>query len=117
MTRPITVLLVDDDNALRERVARSLEDEDMRVTEAASGDEAWHHLFTGYLPSVVLVSSVQDGIDLVHEMRAHRFFRDLPVIVYANEETRQRHAVPWVLFVDKDQPTITLADTIRRFAR
>jgi signal transduction histidine kinase/DNA-binding response OmpR family regulator len=78
-----SVLLVDDDEIMRESVRRVLEAEHWEVATAANGKEALERL-AGLDPDVIvldLMMPVMDGFEFLHEMRAHADWRDIPVLV------------------------------------
>lgn len=73
VSTPHRILVVDDNDALRENLAECLEAEGFHVTEARSGQGALDHLSREPLPSVVLVDQMMPGmtgIELVSRMRS-----------------------------------------------
>ena len=77
------VLLVEDDEAARETIAKSVQDIGWTVTEAANGREALDRL-SQEKPGLILLDlmmPVMDGFEFLVEMRAHKDWQDLPVIV------------------------------------
>jgi len=80
---PCSVLLVEDDRATREVVARTLEKSDWQVSEACNGREALEQM-TQVKPQLILLDlmmPVMDGFDFLLEMRANSEWQDIPVIV------------------------------------
>ena len=80
---PCSVLLVEDDKATREIMARTLEKSDWQVTEAGNGREALDRL-AQEKPQLILLDlmmPVMDGFDFMLEMRANSEWEDIPVIV------------------------------------
>ena len=78
-----SVLLIEDDEATREVMARTLEKSDWRVTEAANGREALDRL-AAEQPRLILLDlmmPVMDGFEFLLEMRANDAWREIPVIV------------------------------------
>ena len=74
MTDPsaTTVLVVDDEPAIRDVVRRYLEAEGLRVVEAGDGEAALH-LFAEHRPSVVVLDvglPVIDGVEVLRRVRA-----------------------------------------------
>lgn len=74
MTNPpaVTVLVVDDEPAIRDIVRRYLEAEGFRVVEAADGEVALR-LFATEHPSVVVLDvglPVMDGVEVLRQLRA-----------------------------------------------
>ena len=77
-----TVLVVEDDNALRQFLCTALADE-FDVTGAVSGEEAVQ-LARRLRPDVVLLDVMLpglSGLDVVRELRADAELRDTPVLV------------------------------------
>jgi CheY-like chemotaxis protein len=77
------VLLVEDNEAAREVMARSVAESGWPVAEAANGREALDRL-SKQKPGLILLDlmmPVMDGFEFLVEMRAHADWRDLPVIV------------------------------------
>jgi CheY-like chemotaxis protein len=80
---PCSVLLVEDDTATREMMARTLEKSDWAVSEAGNGREALDRLVQEK-PQLILLDlmmPVMDGFDFLLEMRANAEWQDIPVIV------------------------------------
>jgi len=80
---PCSALLVEDDPATREIMARTLEEADWQVSEASNGREALDQL-AREIPRVILLDlmmPVMDGFDFLLEMRANADWQDIPVIV------------------------------------
>ena len=80
---PCSVLLVEDDKATREMMARTLEKSAWQVTEAGNGREALDRL-AQEKPQLILLDlmmPVMDGFDFLLEMRANSEWEDIPVIV------------------------------------
>ena len=78
-----SVLLVEDDPATREVMARTLEKAGWSVTGAGNGREALDRLVQGN-PQLILLDlmmPVMDGFDFLLEMRANPEWQDIPVIV------------------------------------
>jgi CheY-like chemotaxis protein len=78
-----TVLLVDDDEIMRESVRRVLEQEHWEVAGASNGRSALQHLAAS-APDVIVLDLLMpemDGFEFLLEMRRHREWRDIPVLV------------------------------------
>jgi CheY-like chemotaxis protein len=77
------ILLVDDDDELRESIADGLEDAGFIVTRAANGGDALGHLRTNTLPSLILLDLMMPGMNgwqLCELMRADPVLSQIPVI-------------------------------------
>jgi len=80
---PGSVLLVEDDQATREMMARTLEKAEWQILEAGNGREALDRL-AQQKPRLILLDlmmPVMDGFDFLLEMRANADWQDIPVIV------------------------------------
>ena len=84
---PIHVLVVEDEEALRKALARILERNSYRVTEASDGREALHAVAQGNLDVVVSDISMPgiDGIQLLRAIRERDL--DVPVILVTANPT------------------------------
>ncbi len=77
------VLLIDDDEIMRESVRRVLEQEHWEVSGAGNGRLALQHLATAS-PDVIVLDLLMpemDGFEFLIEMRRHGEWRDIPVLV------------------------------------
>jgi CheY-like chemotaxis protein len=77
------VLLVDDDEIMRESVRRVLEQEKWEVTGASNGRVALQQL-AGSCPDVIVLDLMMpemDGFEFLVEMRQRPEWRDIPVLV------------------------------------
>lgn len=77
-------LVVEDDDAIGEAIAESLEDEGYRVARARNGIEALHLLDWGFRPAVMLVDLMMphmNGGDFLEHVRADRRLASIPAIV------------------------------------
>jgi two-component system, OmpR family, response regulator MtrA len=77
---PCDVLLVEDDERIRQALGLALGDEDCEVVEAASGEEALRLLATTDV-DVVLLDLMLPGIDGLEVCRRLRAAGDLPIII------------------------------------
>jgi CheY-like chemotaxis protein len=77
------VLLVDDDEIMRESVRRVLEQEKWEVTEASNGRTALQSLAQSVPDAIVLdlMMPEMDGFEFLEEMHRHDQWRDIPVLV------------------------------------
>jgi CheY-like chemotaxis protein len=78
------VLVVDDDEDIREVVAMALSELGYAVDTAADGAEALRRLEIGPRPSMVLLDMMMprmDGETVVRKMRAHPALADIPVVL------------------------------------
>ncbi|HEX9308693.1 MAG TPA: response regulator [Anaeromyxobacter sp.] len=97
MTPQPIVLLVDDDDAIRETVSECLCAEGYDVRAFAHGAEALEWLGRGERPSVVvldLVMPVMNGAELLARLRATPALRDLPVVLMTAAIPTPGHPAP-----------------------
>jgi len=79
-----TVLLVEDNDGIRDSVAECLASEGYAVCPVANGAEALVALRTTERPSVILVDlvmPVMDGAELIEALRADASWRTIPVVL------------------------------------
>jgi CheY-like chemotaxis protein len=105
-----TVLIVDDDPAARDRLARLVRDGGWRSVEAENGVAALEKLAEAQ-PSLILLDLVMpemDGFELAARLRRDESFRDLPIVVVTGKEltleerTRLNGSVATVFSKDED---------------
>ena len=85
MARPEekTVLVVDDEEDVRDYLAMALEDAGFRVVQAADGNEALSRI-AEQVPDFIsldLVMPGKSGIKLLHELRRNREWRNIPFVI------------------------------------
>lgn len=108
------ILVVDDDDDIRESLAWLLEDEGYRVDSAANGRDALALLARIPLPSVALVDlrmPVMDGVELIEKLRADPRYAALPVIVFSAASTVAPPS--GVSLLRKPIPTVELLSAVR----
>ncbi len=79
-----SVLVVDDDQAIREIVAEVLRDEGYRVVCAENGKQALHELEGEKHPDLVLLDlmmPVMSGWEVLEEIQANEHLSRIPVVV------------------------------------
>jgi two-component system nitrogen regulation response regulator GlnG len=87
MTRPLTVLVADDDASIRTIIAESLGNEGFDVIAVDSGSALWQHVEDG-LGDVLVCDVVMpdvDGLELVPQIRHNR--PELPIIIISARNT------------------------------
>lgn len=78
------LLLVEDDDAIRQELRELLEDEGFFVVEAHNGKEALDALEKGLRPSLVVLDMmmpVMDGWEFLRRLRGDAWSADLPVLL------------------------------------
>ena len=79
-----TILVVDDDQDLRDAIADILSDEGYRVGQAGNGAEALTYLRTHEKPDLILLDlmmPVMDGLQFRREQRRDPLLAEIPVVV------------------------------------
>jgi CheY-like chemotaxis protein len=77
------ILLVDDDDGLRESIAEGLEEAGYTVIRASDGTDALGHLRTSSLPSLILLDLMMPGMngwDLCEVMHADPVLAQIPIV-------------------------------------
>lgn len=80
---PKTILVVDDEEDLRQSVADALESQGYRVVVAADGREGIDDAVT-HLPDLILVDYRMpevDGVQFLRNLRAHEEVKNTPVMI------------------------------------
>ncbi len=92
-----SILLVEDDEGVRESVAECLASVGYAVRPVANGALALDALRTGRRPDVILVDlvmPVMDGGELVAAVRANAALRDVPVVLMTAASATSTAALP-----------------------
>jgi CheY-like chemotaxis protein len=92
----VDVLVVDDDEAIREALVQILEREGLTVGTAAQGGEALSSLENGLRPRVILLDlmmPVMDGSELLALLQQDARLRGIPVLVMTAADVVPRLAV------------------------
>jgi len=116
-----TILVVDDDFALRESICAALAEEGFHVAEAGNGREALDYLRQQRRPCVVLLDlmmPIMNGWEFRAEQRRDPSIASIPVVVLSafsratDDELRDVHT-----FLRKPVNLTTLLDAIRPYCR
>jgi CheY-like chemotaxis protein len=86
----VSILVVDDDDGIRESLTVLLEDEGYRVRTAADGREALAMLDGGALPGLALIDlrmPVMDGVELIEAMLRDPRYAAVPVVAFSAAST------------------------------
>jgi CheY-like chemotaxis protein len=84
MDKAYSILLVEDDDFIRQEISEALEDEGYRVSTAAHGKEALAILADGTRPSVVLLDlmmPVMNGWEFLKAFKKDARYRGIPVVI------------------------------------
>jgi CheY-like chemotaxis protein len=113
------LLLVEDDDLLRETLTTILEAEGYAVLTAADGEEALRRLHAGERPDLILLDLMMPGMDgwqFRREQARDRELASVPVVVFSAVDTAdQKGTTPGVAgHLEKPVETRKLLETIRR---
>jgi CheY-like chemotaxis protein len=117
----MNILIVDDDDAIRDAFGDILRDEGYAVATAANGQEALAYLRqTSQLPDLILLDlamPVMSGWEFRAAQRQDPVLQAIPVVVVSADRGAQQH--PATIDVDAylPKPVLleTLLDTVERF--
>lgn len=115
-----SILVVEDDDDLRDAMVFTLLDEGYEVTVAADGRDALDLLHTMQRPALVLVDlmmPVMDGRALVNAMREHEALAKIPVVVISGFSGLLSNIPPADGVLKKPVDRNELLETVRRFFR
>jgi CheY-like chemotaxis protein len=113
----VKVLIVDDEEGIRESLRDALEDEGYTVTVAADGLEAMHQLSTSDRPCAVILDILMPGMDgneVWEAMQLDPQLSKIPVVVTTSDPSR---APKGVLTMRKPVDLSLLIDTVEMFCR
>jgi CheY-like chemotaxis protein len=97
-----TVLLVDDDAAIRRAVVRMLRDEPVEVQEAVDASEALKLLRSGLVPAVILSDTNMPGMSGLKLAKVcQEEFPNVPFILCSAEDHEEDAAALGVPYYDK----------------
>ena len=108
------VLVVDDDSAVRQTLARVLAHEGFVVAEAANGQEALLWLRSGRRPGVIVLDlrmPVMDGWAFRAAQRDDRRIADIPVVILSGADAHRFHELDAVAVFEKP---VTLSELTSR---
>jgi CheY-like chemotaxis protein len=111
----MSVLIVDDDDDIRDTLKELCEDEGYDVTTAANGAEAMNALASAILPCVVildLIMPLMTGNEVFASMQRDPRLAQVPVIVSTSDPSR---APSGVLIMKKPIDLERLLGAIRRY--
>ena len=112
---PLAVLLVDDDDDLREALMEFLQRNDMHVEQASNGRDALASLRAAR-PAVVLLDMMMPGMsgaDVRDAMKGDPALADIPIVVMSAQPER---ALPDLPFMRKPLATDALIRVLREAA-
>jgi CheY-like chemotaxis protein len=120
-TKPRTkqLLVVDDDETERGSIIELLAHQDVEITSAATGEEAWGLINDRSFDCVVLDLRLPDisGFDLLARIESESSLREIPVVVFTgkelseDEETRLRKIAKSIIIKGVQSPERLLDET------
>lgn len=111
------VLLVDDDTAVRQMLARALAFEAFVVVEAANGLEALEQLRQGCGAGVIVLDlrmPVMDGWAFRREQRADAGLAGIPIVILSGVEADRVHELDAAASFNKPVSFPEVVDVVRR---
>ncbi len=83
-----TVLLVDDDQLIREGLARVLEDKGLKVIQAQNGEEGLRKALEESIDLVVtdIIMPKADGLSMLEQLRKDSKGAKIPAIILSNDD-------------------------------
>lgn len=119
MTHP-NVLLVDDDDAVRDALRELLEAAGYRVAAARNGRHALDLLEAGESPAILVTDlrmPVMNGLELIATLRSIPGYRDLPIVVVSATPDGFIYDLRQVVIVRKPLVGDDLLAAVRRSLR
>jgi CheY-like chemotaxis protein len=94
-TRARQLLVVEDNELERQSVVELLAHDDVKITAAGTGAEAWEALISRKFDCVVLDLRLPDisGFDLLERIRLHKDLRDLPIVVFTGKDLTEEDEI------------------------
>jgi CheY-like chemotaxis protein len=113
------ILIVDDDQFLRDMVAAAFRKGGFEVTEDPDGQAAWERVAGGYRPDVVLTGILMPrmtGFDLIRKMQEDTALAAIPVAVFSHRGRDEDRKTAQDLNADEFivQGIVPLAEVVRR---
>jgi two-component system, OmpR family, response regulator CpxR len=109
------ILLIEDEEDIRDAVATLLEMEGFRVAQCVNGEEAWAWLSAHPPPDLVLLDlmmPVMDGQALLSRLTRERMLEGVPIIVLSGSPF---HPPGAVAYLRKPVAVDPLMDMVRRY--
>ena len=115
--RPSTVLVVEDDTAIRGLVAELLIDEGYAVVEAADSQQGLR-CAQQLNPDLILLDlglPLTDGLDVLEALRSNQKTRHIPVVVVSGHRSLSRQEISGsARLIEKPFDLVNLLDHVRR---
>jgi DNA-binding response OmpR family regulator len=113
------ILIVDDDEFLREVYIKNFQDEGFEVLAASDGEEAWGIINSGNIPDIVFTGIVMPrmtGFELIAKMQADEKLKGIPVAINSHRGRPEDQILAKQMNVDDFiiQGTTTPIEAVRR---
>ena len=111
-----TVLVVDDDSAIRDSLSELLQDEGFQVATAENGQQALQFLRANNAPCLVLLDlmmPVMDGFEFIDQQRGDPTLAAIPVVVITAAGDHRSRGVQARQVLPKPIRAETLINTVR----
>lgn len=115
-----SILVVDDEEIVRDTLARILKKEGCHVTLASNGREALGQLLAGYLPNLIfldLMMPEMDGFAFMRQIKQYRPYSEIPIVVTSALVPAESQHPPWVARLDKPYDLQGVRAALRLYAR
>ncbi|MEY4731457.1 MAG: hypothetical protein RL681_403 [Candidatus Parcubacteria bacterium] len=113
------ILIVDDDQFLRDMFVATFTEAGFDVTSAADGQEAWDKLGVGYKPDIVMTGILMprmSGFELLRNMQADPKLAPIPVAIFSHRGREEDKKTAKDLNADDFiiQGSVPLVEVVRR---
>jgi DNA-binding NtrC family response regulator len=121
MSKPKTVLIVEDDEAIRSSIAELLSDEGYEVRVASDGSQAIKDLKQNQAPDLILLDLMMPTMDAFQfrsEQFSNRLHVDVPVVVMSAHPNIRTEAerIQVSTFIRKPIDIDQMMDTVKKLA-
>lgn len=109
-----TILVVEDDENVREMVQAVLEDEGYRVMTAANGRQGLASVALVHINLIVcdIMMPTLDGRKMCHIIRANPRYEAMPILLMSAANEQVRRQFPYASFLSKPFTVTDLLDTV-----
>ena len=115
---PATILVVDDDYAIRDSLTELLEDEGYLVARAETGQEALEFLRQNGAPCLILLDlmmPVMDGYEFINQQRGDPSLAEIPVVVITAAVDQRARGIQARQVLPKPIRAETLMNTVKHY--
>lgn len=111
-----TILVVEDDESVREMVQSVLEDESYRVVTASNGRQGLASVALVHIDLIVcdIMMPTLDGRKMCHIIRANPRYETIPIILMSAANEKIKRQFPYATFLSKPFTINNLLDNVTR---